>query len=195
VGIDACYQAIPERPLLERAEQDREFAQALPAFHGLATRGPSGPSLQNTRWIEISQTGRALVADRPRLLERHLSTRWWDAIYWLLAPNRRANQPRDPNGLAEHAVFGTTSFRCGAQSTIGTPIRFVWPHEADAIARCLTSSVDRARETFDADAMKDAVYKAPASDAREELIDLLLAYARIYRGAADDGDCVLVSFD
>jgi hypothetical protein len=195
VGIDALYQAIPEGPLLERAEHDRELAEVLTAFHGLATRGPSGPCLQEPLWIEVTRAARALIVERPKLLERHLSTRWWDAIYWLLAPHRRANQPRDPNGLAEHAVFGSVPFRCGAASTIGTPIRIVRPDEADVIAKSIASSVARARDLFDADAMKGMVYKAPASDDREEVLGVLLAYEAIYRDAADNGECVLVSFD
>jgi hypothetical protein len=68
--------------------------------------------------------------------------------------------------------------------------------EADVIAKYLASSVERARETFDAAAMMEgSVYKTPTDAAREETIELLLAYERIYRAAAEEGEYVLVSFD
>lgn len=107
------------------------------------------------------------------------STRAWDAVYWLLAPNRRAGTVRDPDGLAQIAVFGAEAFPCGAVAGQGIPLRFVRPELAAAVAEHVLRVADGA---FDRDAILAAgVYKAPWE--RDQLAD----YARVYRRAAESG--------
>jgi hypothetical protein len=109
----------------------------------------------------------------------------------LLAPNRRAGDAQDPNGLAEIAVLGTEAFPCGATATQGIPLRFVRPTMAAALAEHVERVADNA---FDAEAMlAAAVYKAPWT--RAELVDVLAGYARLYRRAAQSGECLLVVRD
>jgi hypothetical protein len=147
-------------------------------------------------WIDLAADARAIACARPTILEQRVSTRQWDAVYWLLSARRREGLSRDPDGLAEHAIFGAETLRCGAQSGIGIPLRIVGPERAGVIATYLATSMDRARADFDVPAMiASAVYKAPGEGDREATLELLGAYARLYRATAENGDCVLVSFD
>lgn len=174
---------------------DREAAEAMQFFSALAT-----DDVANSRywddpvWLELSPVAREVVSTRPGILDRTFSTLAWDAVYWLLAPNRRAERPRDPNGPAEMAVFGAEGFPCGATATQGIPYRFVRPSTAAILADHVSNALDDVPDLFDADAMAAAnVYKAP-SDC-DDMVTLLTRYAQLYRLAAELDECVLVVRD
>ncbi|MFE3758901.1 DUF1877 family protein [Nocardia tengchongensis] len=194
MALDACYQAIPYEPLLKRAMQDRDAAEgAVQFFDTLATDDISN-FWDEPICLELAPVARRIVTERPGILDRRLSTRGWDAVYWLLAPNRRNQQEQDPTGLAEIAVFGAEPFASGATATQGFPLRFVRPPTARTVAEYIESSLDSAARLFDAEAMKaSSVYKGPWD--RDHLLDLLAKYAQLYRLAADLDECVLVVLD
>jgi hypothetical protein len=193
VAIDADYQAIPYEPLVARAMTDRPVAETMQFFRALATADLARYA-DDPVWLELAQVARRMVDDRPGVLDRTFSTRAWDAVHWLLAPNRRAEEERDPHGLAEMAVFGAEDFPCGAKSTQGFPLRFVRPETASAVADHVESLLPQAGNLFDAAAMAAAgVYKEPWD--HDYLVDLLGQYARFYRVAADLDECVLVVLD
>lgn len=174
---------------------DRDAAEALQFFPTLAT-----VDVANSRywddpvWLELSPAARQVTSTHPGILGRTFSTRAWDAVYWLLAPNRRAQEPQDPNGPAEMAVFGAEGFPCGATATQGVPLRFVRPPTAAILADHVLSMLDDVHDLFDAEAMAAAnVYKAPSDP--NHLVALLAQYAQFYRRAAELDECVLVVRD
>jgi hypothetical protein len=195
VAIDADYQAIPYKPLVQRAMVDRSVAEVLQFFRALATADlAESRHWDDPVWLELVPVARQVVTDRPGILDRTFSTRSWDAIYWLLAPNRRAQEERNPQGLAEMTVFGAEKFLCGARSTQGMPLQFVRPETASTVADYVESMVPHAGDLVDAAAMEAAgVYKGPRD--RDYLVDLLRQYAQLYRVAADLDECVLVVLD
>ncbi|MFJ4654672.1 DUF1877 family protein [Nocardia sp. NPDC088792] len=196
MAIDARYRAIPYEPLLERAMRDREAAEdAIQFFSSLATDDvATSPYWDDPIWLELAPVARQIVRERPGILDRTFSTRAWDAAYWLLAPNRRKQEGRNPIGLAEIAVFGAEPFASGATATQGIPLRFVRPATARTVATYVDDMREIAPQLFDPDAMEAAgVYKAPWD--LDYLIDLLAEYARLYRAAADLDECVLVKHD
>ncbi|GAB4587064.1 DUF1877 family protein [Nocardia sp. IFM 10818] len=196
MGLDAGYQAIPYEPLLERAMHDREAAEgAIVFFNSLATADlANSPYRDDPTWQELAPVARQIVTERPGILDRAMSTRAWDALFWLLAPNRRASEGRNPNGLAESAIFGAEPFASGATGGQGITLRFVRPATARTVADFVESSLESAAQLFDAEAMNAShVYKGPWD--RDELLDLLAQYAKFYRLAADLDECVLVTLD
>ena len=195
VGIDASYQAVPYEPLLERAMNDVDAAEALQFFGELATVELAHSMFRDDPvWLELSPIARRIVTEHPGILDRTLSTRAWDAVHWLLSPRRRAGHDSDPAGLAECAVFGVETFSRGARSTIGNPLRFVRPQTATALAEFLDTATGTAADLFDPAAMAEAaVYKAPWD--RDHVLDELSRLARLYRHAGELGECVLVVHD
>ncbi|MEU2036873.1 DUF1877 family protein [Nocardia amamiensis] len=192
MAIDADYQAIPYEPLLYRAMSDCDAAEAIQFFHSLATEDIAQE--EDPVRFELSSVARQVVRERPGILERTFSTRAWDAVYWLLAPNRRAGAERDPHGLAEIAVFGTEGLARDATAVQGVPLRFVRPAMARTVAAYAEATMGRARDLYDTTAMEaSGVYKWPWD--RDYLMDLLAKYARLYRDAADADECVLVVHD
>jgi hypothetical protein len=193
VAVDAYYQAIPYSPLMERAMVDRSAAEVLPFFRALATTDLARYA-DDPLWLDMALIARRVVGERAGILDRTFSTRAWDAVYWLLAPNRRAGEERDPHGLAEMTVFGAEEFPCGAKATQGIPVRFVRPETASTVADYVESTVPHIGDLVDAAAMEAAgVYKGPRD--RDHLVDLLGQYVQLYRVAADLGECVLVVLD
>lgn len=196
MAIDARYRAIPYEPLVARAMRDREAAEdAIQFFGSLATDDvASSPYRDDPIWLELAPVARRIVREHPGILERTFSTRAWDAVYWLLAPNRRNQEDRDPTGLAEIAVFGAQPLDSGATAGQGIPLQFVRPATARTVAAYLETSLEHASRLFDAEAMQAAgVYKSPWD--RDHLLDLLVQYAELYRLAADLDECVLVKLD
>jgi hypothetical protein len=195
VGTAAKYQAIPFSPLIERAQSERGLAEIIPFFDRVSTMSADDHRFKDDPlWAEFGAIARAIVIQRPSILDRHVFTDAWDVIYWLLSPNRRANQPRDPAGLAERAIFGAETFNCGAESTIGIPLRFVSPTDADIIATGVADSFDTA--FFDVAAMEaSGVYKFRQLEDRPYVISLVEELAQLYRNAANENEYVLVSFD
>ncbi|MGW2660490.1 DUF1877 family protein [Nocardia tengchongensis] len=196
MALDARYRAIPYEPLLERAMRDREAAEdAIQFFGGLATEDvANSPYWDDPIWLELAPVARQIVIERPGILDRTFSTRAWDAVYWLLAPNRRNQERRNPTGLAEIAVFGAEPFASGATATQGDPLQFVRPSTARTVAEYIENSLESAAQLFDAEAMEaSGVYKGPRT--RDYLLDLLAQYAQLYRLAADLDECVLVKLD
>ncbi|MGW4720458.1 DUF1877 family protein [Nocardia sp. NPDC004260] len=193
MGLDAEYQAIPYEPLLARAMWDREAAEeAIQFFGSLATEDvANSPYWDDPIWLELAPVARRIVRERPGILDRTFSTRAWDAVYWLLAPNRRKQEGRNPSGLAEIVVFGAEPFVSGATAVQGSPLRFVRPATARTAAVYVENMREIAPRLFDADAMEAAgVYKAPWD--LDCLIELLAEYATLYQAAADLDECVLV---
>jgi hypothetical protein len=193
MALDAAYQAIPYEPLVARVMVDREAAEHLQFFHALATADLARYA-DDPVWLGLARVARRVVGERAGIVHRTFSTRAWDAVYWLLAPNRRAGKGRHPRGLAEMTVFGAEEFPCGAKSTQGFPLRFVRPETASAVADYVDSVLPQAGNLFNAAAMEAAgVYKGPWD--RDCLVDLLGQYARFYRAAANLNECVLVVVD
>ncbi|WP_327139028.1 DUF1877 family protein [Nocardia sp. NBC_01327] len=196
MALDAQYQAIPYEPLLERAMRDREAAEdAIQVFRSLATADVAkSRHWDDPIWLELAPVARQIVKERPGILDRRLSTRAWDAVYWLLAPNRRNQEGRNPTGLAEITVFGAEPFASGATAPQGVTLRFVRPDTARTVADYVENSLESASQLFDAEAMEaSGVYKGPRD--RDYLLDLLAQYATFYRLAADLDECVLVTLD
>lgn len=196
MGLDAGYQAIPYDPLLERAMHDRAVAEdAIVFFSSLAAEDlANSPYRDDPVWQELAPIARQIVRERPGILERTLSTRAWDAVYWLLAPNCREGTGRNPDGLAEITVFGAEPFASGATAGQGVTLRFVCPATARTVADYVENSLDSAARLFDAEAMvASGVYKGPWD--RNDLLDLLAQYAKLYRLVADLDECVLVTLD
>ncbi|MEV0549110.1 DUF1877 family protein [Nocardia salmonicida] len=196
MALDARYQAVPYEPLLERAMRDREAAEnAIQFFSSLATSdGADSQYWDDPIWVELAPVARRIVRQRPGILDRTFSTRAWDAVYWLLAPNRRKQGERNPAGLAEIAVFGAESLASGATAGQGNPLRFVRPTTARTIADYVENSLETAPRLLDAEAMEaSGVYKGPWD--RDYLLDRLAQYAELYRLAADLDECILVTLD
>ncbi|MEV4206526.1 DUF1877 family protein [Nocardia salmonicida] len=196
MALDARYQAVPYEPLLERAMRDREAAEnAIQFFSSLATSdGADSQYWDDPIWVELAPIARRIVRQRPGILDRTFSTRAWDAVYWLLAPNRRKQEERNPAGLAEIAVFGAESLASGATAGQGNPLRFVRPTTARTIADYVENSLETAPRLLDAEAMEaSGVYKGPWD--RDHLLDRLAQYAELYRLAADLDECILVTLD
>ncbi|MEV6274046.1 hypothetical protein [Nocardia sp. NPDC051832] len=195
MAIDASYRALPYDPLIKRAMNDRETAEALGFFRTMATDDiTKGPYHDDPLWLELVPIARDLVNTHPALLNRALSTRAWDAAYWMLAPNRRAQTDRNPHGLAEICVFGAEEFPCKAVSSVGIPLRLVRPNTAAAVAEYVENILDDAPALFDIEAMQAAhVYKPPRD--RALFLSLLNDYARLYRQAAEANEWILVTHD
>ncbi|MEV6769206.1 hypothetical protein AB0N05_11325 [Nocardia sp. NPDC051030] len=195
MAIDASYQALPYGPLIERAMHDQNTAEALQFFDTLATVDIAlTPYRDDPLWLELAPIARQLASERPGLLERALVTRSWDAAYWMLAPNRRAQADRNPDGLAEIAVFGAEQYPCKAVATQGIPYRLVRPDTAAAVAHYIENMLAGAPALFDVQAMEAAqVYKLPHD--RDDVLNLLDDYARLYRQAAEMDEWVLVTRD
>jgi hypothetical protein len=195
MAIHARYQAIPFEPLLQRAMVDREAAEAIQFFPALATEDVAKSRYwDDPVWTGLSPLARQVVSTHPGLLDRTFATQAWDAVYWLLAPNRRAEQPQDPSGLAELAVFGAEEFPSGATATQGIPFRFVRPPTAAILADHILNALDDAHDLFDPEAMAATnVYKAPSDP--NHLVALLAQYAHFYRRAAELDECVFVVRD
>ncbi|MGW4245798.1 DUF1877 family protein [Nocardia sp. NPDC004722] len=196
MSLDARYRALPYEPLLARAMRDREAAEdAIQFFDSLATTDiANSPYHDDPIWLELAPVARRIVLERPGILDRTLSTRAWDAAYWLLAANRRNQQARNPTGWAEIAVFGAEPFASGATATQGIPLQFVRPPTARTVADYIDDNLKTASQLFDPEAMEAAgVYKSPWD--LDHLLDLLTRYAQLYRTAADLNECVLVKLD
>ncbi|GAB3883791.1 hypothetical protein ACFQ1S_02930 [Kibdelosporangium lantanae] len=193
MAIDADYQAIPYEPLVARGMLDREAAETLQFFRMLATEDLARYA-DDPLWLELAVEARRVAGERPEILDRTLRTRAWDAVYWLLSPNRRAEEQRDPQGLGEIAVFGAEEFPCGAKTTQGFPLRFVRPETASTVADYVESLLPQGGGLFDAAAMEAVgVYKEPRD--RDHVVGLLDRYVQLYRVAADLNECVLVALD
>ncbi|MFJ4654583.1 hypothetical protein ACIP5Y_25205 [Nocardia sp. NPDC088792] len=195
MAIDASYQALPYEPLIERAMHDPGTAEALQFFDTIATADLAlTPYHDDPLWLELAPIARRLADERPGLLERALVTRSWDAVYWMLAPNRRARADRNPQGLAEIAVFGAEPYPCKAVATQGVLYRLVRPDTAAAVADYIEVMLADAPALFDVQAMEAAqVYKLPHN--RDHVVNLLNDYARLYRQAAEMDEWVLVTRD
>ncbi|MGM7648885.1 DUF1877 family protein [Nocardia sp. JW2] len=194
MALDARYQTLPYEPLLERAMRDREAAEnAIQFFSRLATTDGADSRYRNDPiWVELAPIARQIVSRRPDILDRTFSTRAWDAAYWLLSPNRRNQEERNPAGLAEITVFGAESLASGATAGQGNQLRFVRPTTARTIADYVENNLEIAAHLFDGEAMEAAgVYKGPWD--RDYLLDQLARYAELYRLAADLDECVLVA--
>ncbi|MCA2210911.1 hypothetical protein [Nocardia rosealba] len=174
MALDARYQALPYEPLLERAMRDREAAEnAIQFFRRLATTdGADSRYWNDPIWVELAPIARQIVSQRPDILDRTFSTRAWDAAYWLLSPNRRNQEERNPVGLAEIAVFGAESLASGATAGQGNRLRFVRPTTARTIADYVENNLEITAHLFDGEAMEAAgVYKGPWD--RDYLLDQL----------------------
>ncbi|PKV98370.1 DUF1877 family protein [Nocardia fluminea] len=196
MALDARYQAVPYEPLLERAMRDREAAEnAIQFFSSLATNDVADSRYRDDPiWVELAPVARQVARQRSGILDRTFSTRAWDAVYWVLAPNRRKQEERNPAGLAEIAVFGAESLASGATAGQGSPLRFVLPTTARTVADYVENSLETASHLFDAEAMEATnVYKGPWD--RDYLLDELARYAELYRIAADLDECILVTLD
>jgi hypothetical protein len=146
MALDARYQAVPYEPLLERAMRDREAAEnAIQFFSSLATNDVADSRYrEDPIWMELAPVARQVARQRSGILDRTFSTRAWDAVYWLLAPNRRKQEERNPAGLAEIAVFGAESLASGATAGQGSPLRFVLPTTARPVADYVENSLETA---------------------------------------------------
>lgn len=195
MAIDASYQALPYEPLIERAMRDPSTAEALQFFDTMATADIALTRYRDDPlWLELAPIARQLASERPGLLERAFVTRSWDAVYWMLAPNRRARADRNPDGLAEIAVFGAEQYPCKAVATQGVPYRLVRPDTAAVVADYIEGVCADAPALFDVLAMEAAqVYKLPRD--RDYVVNLLDDYARLYRQAAEMDEWVLVTRD
>jgi hypothetical protein len=191
MSICYTYQAIPYHPLVERALGDDrvlEYILRFPRVYDFRVPNAADQALDE----DLDAITRAIVAERPDIAGRRLYLDCWDNIYWLLGPKRRAGEGRDPQGLAEHAVFGVEEF----PSRHGVSIRFVRPGNAASLGAYLAASLDGARAAFDPAAMKTAgVYKARREGDLNGMIEVIESLARLYREAADAGECVLVAND
>jgi hypothetical protein len=191
MSVCYTYQAIPYHPLIGRALGDDlvlEHILSFPRVH----KFPPPNAAERVLTEELDAITRAIVAERPAIAGRRLYLDSWDNIYWLLAPNRRAGDVRDPQGLAERAIFGVEEF----PSRPGVAIRFVRPKDAAVLGDCLVASLDGARADFDPAAMEKAnVYKARREGDLDGMVEVLESLARLYREAADADECVLVAND
>jgi hypothetical protein len=195
MAIDASYRALPYQPLIERAMHDHSAAEALRYFSTLATDDIAlSRHHDDPLWLELAPIARQLVRQRPGLLDRAFTTRSWDAVYWMLAPNRRAHAERNPEGMAEIAVFGAEQFTCNAVAPQGIPYGLIRPDTATAVADYIEGMLADAPALFDVQAMHAAhVYKFPQD--RDHVLNLLKTYARSYRQAAEMDEWVLVTRD
>jgi hypothetical protein len=191
MSVCYTYQAIPYHPLIERARDDDfvlEYIRSFPSVAGF----PAPNAAERALNAELDAITHAIIAERPAIAGRHLYLDCWDNIYWLLAPNRRAGDDPDPQGLAERAVFGVEEF----PSRPGVSIRFVRPGDAASLGAYLAASIDGVRATFEPVAMKEThVYKARREGDLDGMIEVIESLAHLYREAADAGDCVLVEND
>lgn len=198
VHLDASYRAIPWEPLLARANLDVEFAEALQFFHEYAT------ATVDTRlefWAtplhrEVAEIAHLAAEKQRGILYRRLYTPAWDAVLWLLSPQRRASRGDDYVwDLPEFAVFGEEELACGAKAEQGWyPLRFVRPETADLIAEYIHSRRASARRLFNHKLMSAGdVYRAPRY--RDYALETVAKYAQLYRMAADHGECVFVALD
>jgi hypothetical protein len=191
MSVCYIYQVIPYHPLIERALGDDLVLEHVLSFPRVDEVGPPAAAERALK-EELDAITRRIVAERPAIAGRRLHLDSWDNIYWLLGPNRRAGDGRDPQGLAERAVFGVEEF----PSRPDIAIRFVRPRDAASLAAYLAASLEGARAAFDPAAMEKAhVYKARRAGDLDGMVEVLESLARLYREAADAGECVLVAND
>jgi hypothetical protein len=198
LGIDALYQPFPSSPLLSWAMADRHVAEYLPFFAKYAAEPLGGHSLDPLT-IEFAQKAKELALRDPSLAKREVRLfRMWDALYYLLSPERRTNieKPRDFGDPIVQAIFGAEQFPW--VDPVEGLLRITPPHATRTIAENLAHfTPDELRASYDPSAMIAAgVYKVHKNDSLEELIHLVDGFAslrRMYEAAAEREEYVIVS--
>jgi hypothetical protein len=144
MSVCYAYQAIPFHPRIERALGDDLVLDHILSFPRVHEFRPWNAA-ERAHNEELDAITRAIVAERPAIVGRRLYLDGWDNVYWLLAPNRRAGDGRDPQDLAERALFGVEEF----PSRPGVAMCFVRPADAASLGTFLAASLDKARAAFD----------------------------------------------
>ena len=152
MGIDISYQAMPEDcGLLQQARSDAEFGAKLEFFKTYAS--PSYTLIKgftiDPRYSEFVRAAQTVAVEHPQLEQRNYDLgRHWDMLYYLLSERRRTGKPRDWSHWVEQALFGGDVLNEATQTTIGSPIRYLFPAQVRAVAPALASITPAALDAY-----------------------------------------------
>jgi hypothetical protein len=108
MGKEASFQAMPENcELMIAARQNREIAEQIQRIHNFMT--------DSVDWffdpvdVELYYRVQKILLEHPGLSDRYFyaGRRTFDAIVYLLSPQRRAGQYGDDSSLIRQAIYGT----------------------------------------------------------------------------------------
>lgn len=140
MGMDIHYQAMPENcELLVWARQEPNFGANLEFFESYATMSPEKlqqrlDNDQDPHFVKFVCQLRKLVEEHRGIGYRNLYFgRRWDSLYYLLSERRRKGEAQDWSHWVEKAIFGDQILNEATQTTIGFPIRYLYPKEVSDI--------------------------------------------------------------
>ena len=207
MGVEASFQAIPEDcELLARARRDLGVAELMQFFHNWAVEEYKGRRFDNDpNWLFVFTAAQGLIRKYPGLGQRYYCAwgRKFDAILYLLSPERRAHKTRHSydGSLIDKAITGCEPLHPMAKAVQGQTIRFVPASDVRLIADYLDGiTFEQLCEHYDPDKMEEAlVYKIIQIRTREDALRLIweefTGMRDLYRAAADHNEAVITVID
>ncbi|MBE9179285.1 DUF1877 family protein [Oculatella sp. LEGE 06141] len=133
MGLDIHYQAMPESSnLLERARHEPRIGSNLEFFksYALTTQKQLDDRIYEQHIVDFIYQARQSLEQYLGIEYRNLYLgRRWDTLYYLLSERRRKGEERDWSQWVEKAIFGGEVLNEETQTTIGFPIRYLYPTE------------------------------------------------------------------
>ncbi len=206
MGFDAKFQALPsDWEMLRRARVDIEYAECLEFFNLYVTdRNATRLKRADTSPLDLEfyRAAKALVAERPGLLERYLysASRSHDSIIYLLSPGRCVGEYKNDPSLVRKAFYGFERLHPTATAGQGIPIGFVSVRDVRQVADFFKSvSREQLHEHYNPAIMvENYVYKMRETDNEQSfdyIWDDFSAIRDLYRGAADHDEIVITVID
>jgi hypothetical protein len=204
MGVELRLQAIPEDcELLIKARRDREVAEQMEFFNAWALEiHRSGWKPETPLEIYFFDAVQELIRQRPSLIQRYFydGPRGWDALIYLLSPERRARNSKGDNSLVNKAIKGSEPLHPEANATQGWPIGFVPIQDVRAIADFFDAvTFEQLHEHYDPKVMlANNVYKSRPDDDEirfQHIWDEFVEIKNLYREAADHNEAVITVID
>lgn len=137
MGLDIHYQAMPEAcNLLTRARHEPDFGPHLEFFksYALNSQQELDKRANDHLFVEFIYEVRQSLKQYPGIEQRNLYLgRRWDMLYYLLSERRRNGEANDGSEWSEKAIFGDEVLNEKTQTTVGFPIRYLYPREVSNV--------------------------------------------------------------
>ncbi len=138
MGLDIHYQAMPEVcNLLTRARHQPNFGSHLEFFKSYAVisqKELDQRAVDDYSFAEFIHEVRQSLKQHPGIEQRNLYLgRRWDMLYYLLSERRRNGEKADGSEWSEKVIFGGEVLNEKTQTTVGFPIRYLYPREVSDV--------------------------------------------------------------
>lgn len=188
-----------------RARQDREIAEAMQLFgHSVVENYQERRIGFEPSSLYVFRASQELIRAHPGLEHRyfHPATRYFDAILFLLSPERRwsdSHQPTDKSLIAK-AIHGCEPLCPGSKASQGNPMNFVPASDVAVIADYLDSvTYEQLQKECDYEWMMECyVYKIYGPISEEQfgwIWEEFTGMRDLYRAAADHNEAVITYID